>query len=364
MDFHSNTHVPTRGRSSAITFALVGLLALALPAPALAQDGGEGNLAFPTTLAGEPIEVETFSGREYLAQFSDGEATDTTFIEGTEALLEGVGRNLDDLTVKSALYEPSPGNYAVVAAFRIEDTEAREFAPDAIQLLLGDVVAPELLLRPVAGKWVLRVVDATMPGVYPRTVFLNQDTAWVIEGDEQYVWDALDQLPEVAAAGATTDAQMISQLPLELGGKRRTGLYEATEPLFLPTLSERLGPELEQWLLDLYLGSGLSPADMIGAITWWGIETAQDSVQIEGYRLPGTDGELARSLLSDVILAEGTELPDGVSRTEGQVGGRDVATLDFGAVKQHIFLGDDTVWVVTDNADEPELIAEALAALP
>jgi hypothetical protein len=364
LDFRSTNHASTRGRAGAINIALIGLLVLALPAPAVAQDGAGADFPFPTALAGQPIDVETFSGPEYVAQFSGGEATDITFIEGAEALVEGVGRNLDDLTVKSALLEPSPGNHAVVVGFRIDDTEAREFAPDAIQLLLGDVVAPELLLRPVAGKWVLRVVDETMPGVYPRTVFLNEDTAWLIEGDEPYVWEVLDQLPDVAAAGAVADAQMISQLPLELGGKRRTGLYEATEPLFLPTLSERLGPELEQWLLDLYLGAGLTPADMIGAITWWGIESSQDSVQIEGYRLPGTDGELARSLLADVILAEGTELPDGVSRTEGQVGDRDVVTLDFGVVKQHIFLGGDTVWVVTDNTDEPELTAEAIAALP
>ena len=156
---------------------------------------------------------------------------------------------------------------------------------------------------------------------------------------------------------------MIAQLPLELDGRRRPGLYEAPEPLFLPRLSERLGPDLELWLLDLHLDAGLTPAEMIGAITWWGIEDSQQSVQIEGFQLPDGDGQLMQSLLSDVILAEGVDAP-GVSRSEGQVGGRDVVTLDFETIKQHIFTSNDTVWVVTDHAGEPDMAAEAVAALP
>jgi hypothetical protein len=278
----STIHTPGRHRRVGIGLALVTSLALVLPVSAAAQDETGSDLPFPTTLAEQPLQVETFTGPEYVAQFSGGEADDTTFIEGAEALVAGVGKTLADLTVKSALFEPSPGNHAVVVAFSIDGSEAREFAPEAIQLLLGDVVAPDLLLRPVAGKWVLRVVDATMPGVYPRTVFVNGDTAWVIEGDEQYVWDALDQLPDIAPTGADEEVQMIAQMPLELDGRRRTGLYEATEPLFLPTLSERFGPPLEQWLLDLQLEAGLTPAELIGAVTWWGIESSQESVQIEG----------------------------------------------------------------------------------
>lgn len=364
MTVHTTTPY-RRGRVRAVGVALIGLLALALSAPASAQTESAEDLPFPTTtFTGEVLEVETFSGPEYVAQFSAGDATDTTFIEGTEALVSGVGKTLDDLTVKTALYQQSEGNVAIVAAFRIAGTEAREFAPDAIQLLLGDVVMPELRLRPLAGKWVLRVVDATMPGVYPRTVFLNDDTAWIIEGDEQYVFDALDQIPDLEPSGAESEESLIASLPLELDGRRRTGLYEATEPLFLPTLAEHLGDELETWLLDLYLDGGLTPAEMIGVVTWWGIETSQDSVQIEGYRLPGSNAELVERLTSEVLLSAGAAPPDGVARTEQSIAGRDVTTLDFGTVKQHIFSSDDTAWVVTDNTGEPEMVEEAIAALP
>jgi hypothetical protein len=343
---------------------LIGAMAMALAAPASAQDEPSADMPFPAVLAGETLEVETFSGPEYVAQFSSGEGADPAFVEGTEALVDSVGKTLDDLSVKTALYQPSEGNHAVIAGFRIDGTDAREFAPQAIQLLLGDVATPELRLRPVAGKWVLRVVDATMPGVYPRTVFINDDTAWIIEGDEQYVWDALDQLPGVDPAGALAEDQMIANLPLELDGRRRTGLYEATEPLFLPTLSEHLGEPLEQWLLDLYLEAGLTPAEMIGVVTWWGVETSQDSVQIEGYRLPGENDELVARLVDEVILGAGAAPADGVSRTEQTLGGREVTTLDFGSIKQHVFSSGDTAWVVTDNVDEAEMTEEAIAALP
>ena len=353
-----------RHRRAAVSLVLLGALTVALPSATLGQDGADPSLPFPQTLGGLTLEVETFSGPEYVAQFSSGAAEDLAFIEGTEALVDGVGKTLEDLTVKSALVEPSPGNLAAVVAFQIDGSDARDFTTDAIDLLLGDVVTPELLVRPVAGKWVLRVADAAMPGVYPRTVFIDGDTAWIIQGDEPIVWEALDQLPAATPASAADEGQLVAQLPLLLDGRRRTGLYEATEPLFMPTLSERLGPELETWLLDLYLKAGVTPADMVGLIAWWGVESSQDSVQIEGYRLPGADADRAASLLTDVILAEGSALPEGVVRSEAQIGGRDVVTLDSGAFKQHIFRSADTVWVVTDNADEPELVAEAISALP
>ncbi len=361
MTVHTTTIASRHGRARATALGLVGLLTVALATPVAAQEEVTVDLPFPATLEGETLEVQTFTGPEYVAQFREGDAADPAFADGVEALVSDAGKTIDDLTVKSALYQPSEGNQAVVAAYRIDGTEAREFAPQAVQLLLGDVVTPELRLRPVAGKWVLRVVDAAMPGVYPRTLFLKDDTAWIIEGDEQFVWDALDQLPNVDPMGALSDDQMIANLPLELDGRRRTGLYEATEPLFLPTLSEHIGEGLEEWLLDLYLDAGLTPAEMIGVVTWWGVETSQDSVQIEGYRLPGDNDELVARLVDDVILSG---LLDGVSRTEQTLGGREVTTLDFGTTSQHVFSSGDTAWVVTDNAAEAEMTEEAIAALP
>jgi len=274
-----------------------------------------------------------------------------------------------------------------VSAFQVAGVDAREFAADAVKVLLGDVVEPELVLRPVANKWVLRVVDASMPGVYPRTVYLMDDVAWIIEGDEEYVKEALDQLPQADAPAAVANDMLMTLRSLELDGQRRYSVQEVVEPFGLPTLNARLGQAIEPWLLDAYLGEGISPAAMIGVEAWW-YTAPNQAVQIEGYQLPGASPGLIERLRSEIFLAEGSGeadasvVPDpedpaaseedffsadpleGVERVVQELGGREVTSLDLGdGIQQHIFASGDTVWVVTDY-DEPELAAEAIAALP
>jgi len=370
-------HAAAGSRAKLLTAMLASALTLALSVPALAQDASESPAAavesasidFPLMLGGELLATEAYTGSEWLAQFSDA---DSAFIEGTEALVESVGKTLDDLSVKSALYTPSEGNHAVVAAFRIDGIDAREFTPDAVQLMLGDVPTPELLLRPLGTKWALRVVDAEMPGIYPRTVYVLDDTVWIIEGDEDYVWEALDQLPDPAHVTVSPADTLVSEIPMALDGRRRIGLYEATEPLFLPTFEQHLGPSIEPWLRDLYFDAGISPSEMLGVVAWWGVETVQDGIQIEGYRLPGGASEAVEALRHDIFLGGGPEsttpspILEGIGQVEQEIGGRTVTTLDYDPARQHVFssANGDTVWVVTDHVGEADLAEEAIAALP
>jgi len=374
-----------RGRIDRLRPVSIGLLMsllLALPLAATAQDATESPAAssptgsgadaidFPVMIGGQLLTAETFSGPEWVARFSSGDSADPAYVEATEALVRSVDKTIDDLTVTTALYEPSPGNNAAITAVRIDGADARDFAEGAIDLLLGDITTPGLVMRPFGSKWTLRVLDAERPGVYPRTVYLKDDVVWVIEGDEEYVWDALDQLPEPAAVGSLAGDDLLTDVPYALDGRRRIGLYESTEPLFLPTLSERLGPEVDDWLLDLYLNAGVSPSEILGVIAWWGLESNQDGIQIEGYRLPPTAADQLERLRSEILLGEGGEsasfaaLLQGVGRLEQEIGGRTVTTLDYGDVKQHVFSSPDTVWVVTDHIGQAEMAAEAIAALP
>ena len=249
-------------------------------------------------------------------------------------------------------------------------------------MLLPDVIEPGLLMRPLGTKWTLRVTDATMPGVYPRTVYLKDDTAWFIQGDNDYVFDALGQLPDADAVLASSANSLFTDVPLTLGGERRVGLYKSTEPLFLPSLGERLGGGIEDWLLDLYLEANISPSQMLGVITWWGLEASQDGVQIEGYRLPEGGEEFTQRLLEEVFLfrpPEGpvdpeselqngldplAELLQNVQFGEEQIAGRTVTTVDFGDSLQYIFGGADTIWVISDPLGERDKVDEAMAALP
>ena len=368
------------GRSRSVATLLVAAMALSVSAPALAQEATESPAAeaaatgidFPVMLQGQLLAAETFTGAEWVAQFDDGEAESTAYIEETEALTESVGKTLDDLTVKSALYQTGQDDNAVVAALRIEGADARDFAADATALLLGDMAAPELLMRPLGSKWALRVVDAEVPGVYPRTVYLLDDTVWIIEGDEEYVWETLDQLPDAGPITSPVNDTLASEVPLALDGRRRVGLYEIAEPLFLPTFEQHLGPEIDPFLLGLYLDAGVSPSEMLGVAAWWGIETMQDSIQIEGYRLPPEASESLEMLRTEIFLGGGPDaettspLLEGIVQTEQEVGGRSVTTLDYEPAQQHIFssASGDTIWIVTDYAGEADLAEEAIAALP
>ncbi len=375
-----------RGASLA-SIALLVLITAGLPGPALAQDpsavpseppsasaselpsAGASALpsagpAFPTTLAGAELDVQTYSGEQWLAQFRDGTTENEAFAADTAALLESLGKGIDDLRVTSALAEPTPGNQAVILGLQVEGTDARDFAGPAVDLLLGDIDDPGFALRPLGSRWVLRVVDAAVPGVYPRTVYLAGDTAWIIGADEEYVFELLEQLPAQTYSQSSGEAVLAAQLPAVLDDRRRAGLYEAREPIFLPALEMRMGPTLDDWLLDLYMEEGLTPTDLVGAIAWWGIDSSEESIEVEGYQVPGGSPELVESLRSRVFLADGEALPDEVSRSEQELGGRPVTTIDFGYSKQHVFSSGDTVWVVTDHAGEPAMAEEAIAALP
>jgi hypothetical protein len=121
---------------------------------------------------------------------------------------------------------------------------------------------------------------------------------------------------------------------------------------------------------------------MLGVITWWGLEAAQDGIQIEGYRLPEGGEELTQRLLDEVFLVRPPEVsvdPDseaaleldpvaalleGVDFGEEEIAGRSVTTLDYGDTLQYIFGSADTVWVINDPLGERDKVEEAIAALP
>jgi hypothetical protein len=339
------------------------------PAPAAAASTvpeASGDIPFPSTLGDAPLEVQTYTGPEWLVASASGTAEDAAYAEQTEALLASLGKTIDDFTVKSALAQPTGGNPVVIAGIRILGTEARTWIRETVRLFLGDLEQPELLMRqPLAAQWVLRVVDAATPGAYPRTVVIDGDTAWIIGGDEEHVQDLLGQLPIPQGPTSVEPELLSSRLPAELGGMRRAALYESIEPLFLPTLSESLGPAFEDWLLDVYLDEGIRPADLVGTDTWWGLRAPEEGIEIEGYLVPGGSPEAVERLLRDVFLAGGETLPVEVGRVEEEVGGRAVTTIDRGGgVKRHFFVSEGVVWVVTDHAGQPDLAAEAIAALP
>ena len=105
------------------------------------------------------------------------------------------------------------------------------------------------MIRPLGSRWVLRVIDAAVPGVYPRTVYLEGDTTSNESVRTRSTCSSCSSsCPSSPSTPPLEGVVLAEELPTVLDGRRRTGLYEAREPLFLPTLSERLGPAFEDWL--------------------------------------------------------------------------------------------------------------------
>jgi hypothetical protein len=329
--------------------------------PLFEGEGEDDGIMFPVMLGGQGLWPETYSGQEWL-QRSFGEDPDPVFIEGMEELIGSVGASLDDVTVMSALYEPVANEPTIVLALRIAGTDARDWIVDAVDVLIADVVDRGLVMRPLSNRWTLRVTDSTMPGVYPRTVYLKDDTAWFIAGDEDYVWEALAQLPEPDPVAASAADGLVGTVPFALGGERRSGLHEATEPLILPTLSERLSGNIEGWLVDLYLEGHILPSAMLGVMAWWGLEPTKSGITIEGYRLPPGGEGLTERLLDEVFLVQP---PKKTVRFIGEeIAGQPLTTLYAEGTFQHIYSSADTIWVITDPLGERELVEEAVGALP
>jgi hypothetical protein len=372
------THTIHRFGGRSFPVALLAAAALALPSVTAAQDASGSPVAstgipFPVLLGGQLLTAETYTGPEYLALFSDGASPDPAFVQGMTSLVEGAGKTIDDLTVKMAEYEPTAGEAAVVVALRLDGTDARDWVRPAVDTLVADVTDPGLLLRPIDTKWAIRVTDATMPGVYPRTVYLKDDTAWFIQGDNDYVYDALSQLPDPELAGMSEADSLITDLPLSLGGQRRMGLLETVDPIFLlPTIGDRLatGSTGSEWLLDLYLDAHTSPSDLLGVIAWWGPQASDDGIQIEGYRLPPGGKDMTQRMLDEVFLAGGDAATaaggplEGVTIGHETIADREVTSLDYSGTKQYLFSSADTVWVVTDPLGQRDRVEEAVAELP
>jgi hypothetical protein len=151
--------------------------------------------SFPATLGGQSLEVRTLSGDEWLELYGAGTAADGAAQNAIRDFASTIGVTTDDLSLGLALYEPSLGNHAAVAAVRLGVAGASEFVRPVITLVLGDILEPELSSKTVSGKDVIRVMDAAIPGTYPRYVYADGDIIWLIEAEEPVLSEILAALP-------------------------------------------------------------------------------------------------------------------------------------------------------------------------
>jgi hypothetical protein len=363
---------PRPGASRAA--AVIGLLvAAALPFAPVVVAQEDVTTGFPASLGGQPLEVQTFTGPEWLARVDPATEDGARVTERTQTLVAASGGSIDDLSVATALHEPSPGNHAAITAVRVTGATATDLVMPAIGLLLGDITDPALRLRNVSGRDVLRVTDAAVPGTYPRTVYAAGDTVWVVEAEGEPMAEILAALPPREGPPAPDTSALAADFPGRLGGQRPSELYLATGwggPIS-PALGAMFGPESEEVAVRLFLEQGVTLEDLTWAYGIWS-DGEDASTVLAAFRIAGLDPATMQGVLEGVVVPSfsgGFQQP---AQATSEVSGRSMVTLRDDALPEedrasdtyHFVVGGDTIWMVNVPSADEALVAEAIGQLP
>jgi hypothetical protein len=170
----------------------------ARPEPNLASDAAAAALRarFPTTIGSLPVDIATLTAEEWLsADETAMPAAEAAARESLRSLASAADVSIDEIAIVSGLVEVGPGQHAVVAAVSLPGVDAESVVDEVVGFMLPDVAAPRVVAETLGGKPVLRVSDATTPGAYPRALYVEGDTIWLIEADEPLRAQIAEALP-------------------------------------------------------------------------------------------------------------------------------------------------------------------------
>jgi hypothetical protein len=159
----------------------------AIPSFDLSDLGGDPELAgrFPTTVAGDSLEIQSFGG-EFFAQMGGADPTFDEFLESVDAELSDV----------SVAFGGNADGTIGVAAFRIRGATAADLEEEFLNATqeAGDVENVDQ--RSVGGKdvWAAASTDETVPGsVY---IYVQDDTVYFLTApDDDVAGEILEALP-------------------------------------------------------------------------------------------------------------------------------------------------------------------------
>jgi len=146
-------------------------------APSSASSNDDLAALFPTSINGQPLEVESWSEDEWVARQDPGTRDAAPVIE---ALAAARDKTLEDLEISTTLFELHPGNFATIAAARLHGVDASDLFEPAADLMLGTIERPDLEWRSVGDTWVISIRDASLPGAYPVYAYPVDDSIWFV----------------------------------------------------------------------------------------------------------------------------------------------------------------------------------------
>lgn len=164
------------------------------PQPSFMGDA-ELQALMPTTVGGQPLESQTFSGQDLAAQIDPEDPDDQAEFQTLVDALAAQGRTLDDLSAGFAYYssEDSSGG---LTAVRVRGLDIDAFVDDLLPLLVTGLDDPQRTPGQVAGRDVTIVTDGPDgPDASRQYVYPKGEILWVVVAEEPALTELFDQLP-------------------------------------------------------------------------------------------------------------------------------------------------------------------------
>lgn len=312
---------------------------------------------FPVSIAGQPLEIRTWTGPEWLARFDPATEPGVRALDAAERLFSATTASPDALSVRTAILQPSAGNVVAVEALQVEGVDAHRLVEVATAIVHPEIERPWLELDWISDRTVFLARDLAMPGSYPVTVYADDDTVWFVNASGPLRGDLLAQLPPPRPM-AEAAFDLADVFPTVLGGHARDlftlrsgGLGWGTP---LVSLAE---VELDGFAEDVVLMTGADWYELItasGLAVRFGLLPSVNALQVAG-----SDEDMMRRVRDEILLPR---MGGGEAQSETvRMAGRELLRVTSQAATVYLYVSGDTIWWL--EAEDPDLL-EVVEQLP
>lgn len=204
--------VPTALMSIAET-GLPRLASIALPPEPTVEPEpsffGDAELSalIPAEIGGYPVDIQTLSGADILAQTDPSDADAVDQLNALDDALASMGKQISDLSLAFASF-PTEDSFGDITAVRLKGADIASVTDDLLPLLLTDIVDPQQTPTVIAGKDVIIVTDGPLASDSPDPsadpfdigtdrayVYPKGEVLWFVTVTEPQLTEVFQKLP-------------------------------------------------------------------------------------------------------------------------------------------------------------------------
>ncbi len=161
----------------------------------------------PTEIAGAPVDIQSMSGADILAQADPTDTASQDILQQLQDALATKGKTMDDLSVAFASFATEDA-FGGITAVRLKGADIAQFKDDLLPLLLNDVLDPQQTPTTIAGKPVIIVTDGPLESLSPGAsldpyavgsdrayMYPKGEILWFVSADEPALTEVFQKLP-------------------------------------------------------------------------------------------------------------------------------------------------------------------------